>query len=94
MATEESAEFATVGEKGQVVIPQKIRRNLNIKPRSTLQVFSKDGFIIMKEVALPDIKKEWEEMFQIMHSKNIKITEQEILDEIQAYRKEKRARQK
>ena len=94
MATEETAEFTTVSEKGQVVIPQKIRKNLNIKPRSTLQVFSKGGFIIMKEVTLPDIKKEWEEIFRIIDSKNVKITEQEILDEIQAYRREKRERRK
>ena len=92
MANEESAEFATVGEKGQIVIPQKIRKDLKIKPRSKLLVSSKGGLIIMKVFELPDMEKDWEKMFRVMHTKNLKISEQEILDEIAAYRKERRAR--
>lgn len=90
----QETEITTVSEKGQVVIPQKIRKELKIKPRSKLLVYGKDGVIIMKTIELPDMKKEWQEIFRIMDSKNIKMSEQEILDEIQAYRKEKRARQK
>lgn len=90
----DEGEIITVSEKGQVVIPQKIRKELKIKPRSKLRVYGKDGVIIMKTMELPDMKKEWQEIFRMMDRKNIKVSEQEILDEIQAYRKEKRARQK
>lgn len=88
----QDSEITTIGEKGQVVIPQKIRKDLKIKPKSKLLVSSKDGLIIMKVFELPDMEKDWEKMFRVMHAKNLKISEQEILDEIAAYRKEKRAK--
>ena len=43
----------------------------------------------MKRLKLPDLKKEWEEIFKVMDKKELKITEEEILQEIAATRKEK-----
>jgi len=37
----EEPEIATVGTKGQVVIPQQIRRELGIKPRTKLAMYSR-----------------------------------------------------
>ncbi len=33
------ADFVTISEKFQIVIPEKIRRNLNLRPTQKVQVF-------------------------------------------------------
>ncbi len=90
----QETEITTISKKGQVVIPQKIRKNLKIKPRTKLLVSSKDNVIIMKVFELPDMEKEWSEIFKIMDKKNLKITEKEIGLEIREYRKGKRSQVK
>ena len=90
----DEAEIITVSEKGQVVIPQKIRKEMKIKPRSKLLVYGKGNVIIMKPIELPDMKKEWQEIFRIMDGKNIKpMSPEEVSDIIHKYRKERRASQ-
>ncbi len=90
----QETEITTISKKGQVVIPQKIRKNLKIKPRTKLLVSSKDNVIIMKVFELPDMGKEWSEIFKTMDKKNLKITEKEIDHEISEYRKGKRSQVK
>jgi hypothetical protein len=48
----------------------------------------------MKVFELPDMEKEWSEIFKIMDKKNLKITEKEIGLEIREYRKGKRSQVK
>jgi hypothetical protein len=43
----------------------------------------------MKKLELPDLKKEWDDIFKMMDKKDLKITEEEILKEIAAVRKTK-----
>jgi AbrB family looped-hinge helix DNA binding protein len=83
-------EVTTVSEKGQVVIPQSLRKELGIKPKTKLLVFGRGDTLIMKRLELPDIKKEWGEIFRMMDKKGLKVSEREILDEVAAVRKEKR----
>lgn len=83
-------EITTMSEKGQVVIPQEIREHLRIKPKTKFIVFGKGNTIIMKRIELPDLKKEWEDIFQAMNKKGIKLTEKEVLEEISAHRKQKK----
>lgn len=83
-------EVTTVSEKGQVVIPQSLRRELGIKPRTKLLVFGRGDTLIMKKLELPDLRKEWDEIFKAMDAKKLKISENEILDEIAAVRRERR----
>jgi AbrB family looped-hinge helix DNA binding protein len=83
-------EITTMSEKGQVVIPQKIRRSLKIKPKTKFLVSAKDDMIIMKAFELPSIEDEWSKVFKSMDKKNLKMTEKDIYDEIQAHRAEKR----
>jgi len=83
-------EITTMSEKGQVVIPQRIRKNLKIKPKTKFAVYTKNDMIIMKAFKLPDLEKEWSEIFSVADKKNLQISEKEIHDEVQTYRTEKR----
>ncbi len=83
-------EVTTISEKGQVVIPQSLRKELGIKPKTKFLVFGRGDTVIMKRLVLPDVKKEWEAIFKIMDSKGLKLSEKEIQEEIRAARKERR----
>jgi len=44
----------------------------------------------MKKLELPDLKKEWEDIFKLMDKKELKISDQEIGKEIAEARKANR----
>ena len=87
--TTEEPEVTTISEKGQVVIPQSIRKELGIKPKNKFLVYGRGDTIIMKKLELPNLKKEWEDIFKMMDKKALKISDEEILKEIAAARKAK-----
>jgi AbrB family looped-hinge helix DNA binding protein len=87
--TAEAPEVTTISEKGQVVIPQSIRKELGIKPKSKFLVYGRGDTIIMKKLELPNLKKEWEDIFKMMDKKALKISDEEIQKEIAATRKTK-----
>jgi AbrB family looped-hinge helix DNA binding protein len=78
----EEPQVATISEKGQIVIPQSIRKELGIKPRTKFLVFGKGDTVIMKRLELPDMKKEWNEIFKVMDKKNLMLSESEIQKEV------------
>ncbi len=78
----EEPQVTTISEKGQIVIPQSIRKELGIKPKTKFLVFGKGDTVIMKKLELPDMKKEWSEIFKIMDRKNLKLSEKEIQKEV------------
>jgi AbrB family looped-hinge helix DNA binding protein len=86
----EEPQVTTISEKGQVVIPQSIRKELGIKPKTKFLVFGKGDTVIMKKLELPDMKKEWNEIFKVMDKKNLKISEEEIQKEVAEVRKRHR----
>jgi AbrB family looped-hinge helix DNA binding protein len=81
MRMSEEPQVTTISEKGQVVIPQSIRKELGIKPKTKFLVFGKGDTVIMKKLELPDMKKEWNEIFKVMDKKNLKISKEEIQKE-------------
>jgi AbrB family looped-hinge helix DNA binding protein len=83
----EEPQVTTISEKGQIVIPQSIRKELGIKPRTKFLVFGKGDTVIMKKLELPDMKKEWNKIFKVMDKKNLKISEKEIQKEVAEIRK-------
>jgi AbrB family looped-hinge helix DNA binding protein len=87
-------EVTTISEKGQVVIPQSLRKELGIKPRTKFLVFGRGDIVIMKRLELPDVEKEWEDIFRMMDEKGLKLSEKEILEEVAASRREGRRRSK
>jgi antitoxin PrlF len=88
----EEAEVTTISEKGQVVIPRSIRKELGIKPKTKFLVYGKGDTVIMKRLNLPDMKKEWEDLFKMMDKKELKLFDEEIQEAIVAARKEKNKR--
>ncbi len=85
----EDPEITTMSEKGQVVIPQDLREYLGIKPKTKLLVFVMEDSIIMKKLDVPDVKKEWNRIFQRMDKKGLKLDESDVAKEIKSYRKVK-----
>lgn len=87
------AEITTLSEKGQVVIPQIVREQLKLKPRTKLLVYGLDDTIVLKKLAMPDIKKELQSLYKKIDKRIIKygeLTEEEIVEEVQRYRKAKK----
>lgn len=80
-------EITTISEKGQVVIPQSIRKELGIKPKTKFLVYGRGDTVIMKKLELPDLQKEWEEIFKQMDKKELKLSNEEIQKEIEETRK-------
>jgi AbrB family looped-hinge helix DNA binding protein len=85
--TTQEPEVTTISEKGQVVIPQSIRKKLGIKPKNKFLVYGRGDTIIMKKLELPSLKKEWDEIFKLMDKKEPKLTDEEIQKEIATVRK-------
>jgi AbrB family looped-hinge helix DNA binding protein len=83
----EELEVTTMSEKGQVVIPQSIRKELGIKPKTKFLVYGRGDTVIMKKLELPDLKKEWEDIFKLMDKKELKMSDKEIQKEIAEARK-------
>ncbi|MCX8149912.1 MAG: AbrB/MazE/SpoVT family DNA-binding domain-containing protein [Candidatus Bathyarchaeota archaeon] len=86
----EELEITTMSEKGQVVIPQSIRKELGIKPKTKFLVYGRGDTVIMKKFELPDLKKEWEDIFKLMDKKELKLSDREIQKEIEEARKASR----
>jgi AbrB family looped-hinge helix DNA binding protein len=85
--TKQEPEVTTISEKGQVVIPQSIRRELGIKPKNKFLVYGRGDTIVMKKLELPSLKKEWDEIFKLMDKKELKLSDEEIQKEIATVRK-------
>jgi AbrB family looped-hinge helix DNA binding protein len=86
-------EITTISENGQVVIPQKLRDMLGLTPKTKLLVYGYGDTIIMKRLDLPDVESELETLWNAIDKKSAgkpTPTEEEILEEIQDYRREKR----
>ena len=83
-------EVTTISEKGQVVIPKFLRKELGIKPGTKFVVYGRGDMVIMKKLELPDLRNEWDEIFRTMDTKSPKISEKGVLDEVAAVRRERR----
>ncbi len=52
---DEEAEIAIVGSKGQIVIPQKLRKELAILPNTKLCVYRKDDKLVAVKLKVPPL---------------------------------------
>ncbi|HLN45592.1 MAG: AbrB/MazE/SpoVT family DNA-binding domain-containing protein [Chloroflexota bacterium] len=91
---QDETSVAVVGTKGQIVIPQRFRKQLKITPKTKVVLYRKDDKLILAKLNVPPLEK-LEEIFREIDQQNKKgaVTEEEILEEIQAYRRLKRAKQ-
>lgn len=86
----EELEITTVSEKGQVVIPQALRKEMGIKAKTKLVVMRKGDIIVMKTLRIPDVRKEWENIFKTMDKKKLKVSDKEIVEEVKKRRNARR----
>ena len=92
---QEESDVAVVGTKGQIVIPQRFRKELAITPNTKLIVYRRDDKLVVTKLKVPPLE-ELKDLFAEVDATNVgkkKPSEQEILDEIQAYRAVKRSKQ-
>ena len=92
--TMEEPEIAVVGTKGQIVIPQGLREELHIKPKTKLAVYKRGDKLVLTKLRIPSLGEELRSLFREIdenYKRKRRPTEKEILEEIQAYRREKRA---
>lgn len=93
---EQEPEIAVVGTKGQIVIPQQLRRELKIAPKTKLAVYRKGDKLVVTRLKVPPLGEELKDLFSEIdrqYKGKKRPTEKEVLEEIQAYRREKRAKQ-
>lgn len=93
---EQEAEVAVVGTKGQIVIPQQLRRELGITPKTKLAVYRRGDKLVVTRLKVPPLGEELKDLFREIDKQfkgKKKPTEKEILEEVQAYRREKRTTQ-
>jgi putative PIN family toxin of toxin-antitoxin system len=92
MTTTEKPDIVIVSSKGQVVIPQGIRRKLGINPESKLLVYRYQDAVIMKKIKIPDRVKELEQLYKKIDAKIPmygELSEEEINSIVQKYRQQK-----
>lgn len=83
----EEPEVTTISERGQIVIPLSIRKELGIKPKNKFLVYGRGDTIIMKKLSLPSLKREWDDIFKLMDKKELKLSDEDIEREIAVARK-------
>ena len=64
MSQNEKTELTILSEKGQVVMPAKIRSRLGLKPKTKFLVYECNNSVIMKKFEEPDLTKELEAMYK------------------------------
>ena len=52
---QEETEIAVVGTKGQIVIPQKLRRELQITAKTKLAIYRKDDKLVIIKLNVPPL---------------------------------------
>lgn len=92
---QEEPEIAVVGTKGQIVIPQRFRKELNITPKTKLVVYRKGDKLVVTRFKVRPLGEGLEDLFREIDEQykgKKRPTEKEILEEVQAYRRQNRAK--
>ena len=55
-------ELTRISEKGQVVIPSSLRKEMGIKKSDQFIIFGESGTVILKKIEMPAIKKTFDEI--------------------------------
>jgi AbrB family looped-hinge helix DNA binding protein len=93
MARNEKAELTVLSEKGQIVIPAKIRLRMGLKPKTKFLVYECNDSVILKKFEEPDLAKEIEKMYKRVDERIAKygeLSNDEINEIIHDYRRKKK----
>ncbi|MFH1916666.1 MAG: AbrB/MazE/SpoVT family DNA-binding domain-containing protein [Nanoarchaeota archaeon] len=55
-------ELTRISEKGQVVIPSSLRKEMGIKKSDQFIIFGEGGTVILKKIEIPAFKKTFDEV--------------------------------
>ncbi|MHB8587079.1 MAG: AbrB/MazE/SpoVT family DNA-binding domain-containing protein [Thermoplasmatota archaeon] len=81
-------DVTTMGERGQVVIPQGVRKTLGLGPKTKFVVYTEGDFILLKKLDIPDLEAEWAKVLRSFQ--RAKLTPSVVEKEVQAARRERR----
>ncbi len=92
----ETADIVVVSSKGQVVIPQSLRRKLGIGPKTKLLVYPYSDSLIMKRLEIGDVVNELKSVFKAIDSRRGEevVTEEEVNELVQRHRHGKETRRR
>ena len=88
----EEPEIAIVGAKGQMVIPQRIRKELGIGTKTKLAVYMRGDKLVVTKLELPPLGEELKGLFREIDQRDgtkKRPSEREILASIRSYRNSK-----
>ncbi len=68
----EEPEIAVVGTKGQIVIPQQIRDDLNIKPKTKLALYQRGDKIVVTKLEIPPLTENLKELFKACRREHLR----------------------
>jgi AbrB family looped-hinge helix DNA binding protein len=92
MTQNEKADLTILSEKGQVVIPAKIRSKMGLKPKTKFLVYECNDSVILKKFEEPDLSKELEDMYRRVDERIAKygeLSNEEINEIINEHRQKK-----
>jgi AbrB family looped-hinge helix DNA binding protein len=94
MAKYDKPELIVLSSKGQVVIPQEIRKKLGLKAKSQLLAFHYRDTVVLKKVRVPEALQEmqriWENVDRRVEKYGLRrLSMREINAEVHKYRREK-----
>ncbi len=90
----EEPEIAVVGTKGQIVIPLQLRRELRIKPKTKLALYRRGDKLVIAKLKIAPLRDRLNALFREIDEQykgKKRPTEREIIEEVRAYRRERRA---
>ena len=93
MARVEKPDVTVVSSKGQVVLPQSIRKRLGIGPKTKLLVYGYQDAVVLKKLEIPDVAKELRAIYRKIDARIAKygeLSDEEINEIIQERRRKKR----
>ncbi len=92
----DDAEIAVVGTKGQIVIPQGMRKQLAISPKTKLAIYRQDNKLVITKLNLPSVSEDFDALLKEIDDQNHgtkAVSDREVLREIQEYRKERKTKE-
>ena len=60
-------ELTRISEKGQIVIPSSLRKEMGIKRSDQFMIFGEGGTVILKKIEKPAVKRTFDEIAKPLH---------------------------
>ncbi len=83
--------FTRMSPKGQVVIPNDVRGEVDFKPSDKFIVYGMNDTVIIKKVNTEKAKRELQKAFEMIDAQRLNVTQEEVEKEILQVRRNKKA---